>query len=413
MTRHTDVVIVGAGPSGLSAAMTLKQTTGADVIVLEREGAAGGIPRHSDHTGYGIRDLHRVMTGPAYANHLVDDATRAGVEIRTKTMVTDWHPDEALEYTSPAGRGKLHASAILLATGARERPRSARLLPGSRPAGVFTTGELQNRVHVHQLPVGKHALIIGAELVSWSAVLTLKEAGCATVGMVSEYPHAESYGAFNILGRLAFRTPVHTRSRVTRIIGHKQVESVEVENLDTGIRTEIECDTVVTTGSWIPDHELARQGNLLIDSGSKGPIVDPLGRTSVPGVFAAGNCVHPVDTADVASLGGRHVAKTIAEFLANSMPQPPDEKVRLEVAEPLRWVSPGWFLPSTVPARNVLLTWTDRFIHFPTVRALQDDKVIGTIRLPWPAAPGRMFRIPWRLVSRAQPAQGPVQIRLD
>ena len=66
----------------------------------------------------------------------------------------------------------------MLATGARERPRPARLIPGDRRAGVYTTGQLQNLVHLQHGEVGTRAVVVGAELVSWSAVLTLRQAGC-------------------------------------------------------------------------------------------------------------------------------------------------------------------------------------------------------------------------------------------
>ena len=164
--------------------------SGASVVVLEREAASGGIPRHSDHTGYGMRDLRRVMSGPAYARRLTERAVGAGADVRVQSMVTGWADDSSLWVTSPAGRYRLDARAVVLATGARERPRSARLVPGDRPTGVFTTGHLQNHVHEHGHELGGlggTAVVVGAELVSWSAVLTLRDAGCRPVLMTTEH----------------------------------------------------------------------------------------------------------------------------------------------------------------------------------------------------------------------------------
>jgi hypothetical protein len=70
-----DVVIVGAGPAGLTAARVLAPRLGGDVLVLDREETAGGIARHSDHLGYGLRDL-RMMNLPAYARRLASAAVR-------------------------------------------------------------------------------------------------------------------------------------------------------------------------------------------------------------------------------------------------------------------------------------------------------------------------------------------------
>ena len=180
-----DVAIIGAGPAGLTAATYLVRSTLLNVVVLERESEPGGIPRHSDHLGYGIRDLKTFITGPAYARRLAAEALRVGVTIRTDTMVTGWAGDTTLELTSPRGREQLEARAVILATGARERPRAARLIPGDRGAGVYTTGHLQNVVHLKHGSVGRRAVVVGAELVSYSAVLTLRQAGCAAALMTT------------------------------------------------------------------------------------------------------------------------------------------------------------------------------------------------------------------------------------
>ncbi|HEV7851362.1 MAG TPA: FAD-dependent oxidoreductase, partial [Mycobacterium sp.] len=183
--QHVAVAIVGGGPSGLTAAAALSGRVDGDVLVIEREVETGGIPRHSDHPGYGMRDLKRFVSGPAYAKRLTAMAQNAGATLETEAMVTGWTGERRLQITSPRGIRTVTADAVVLATGARERPRPARLVPGGRPDGVYTTGQLQNLVHLHHADVGSRALIVGAELVSWSAVLTLREAGCATVGMVS------------------------------------------------------------------------------------------------------------------------------------------------------------------------------------------------------------------------------------
>ena len=188
----TDVAIIGAGPAGLTAAAELATDPALKVTILEREAHAGGIPRHSDHLGYGVRDMKTFITGPAYARKLVAKATAAGAHILTEAMVTSWVGERRLQVSSPRGIRTVTADAVVLATGARERPRPARLVPGDRPDGVYTTGQLQNLV-LHHAYGGSRALIVGAELVSWSAVLTLREAGCATAGMVSGYPRSEAY----------------------------------------------------------------------------------------------------------------------------------------------------------------------------------------------------------------------------
>ncbi len=409
MTTY-DVAIVGGGPAGLTAAAELAPYH--KVVVLERELAAGGIPRHSDHPGYGIRDMKTFISGPAYARRLVQGAVTAGASIRTSAMVTGWADATALDVTSPQGRERIDARAVVLATGARERPRPARMIPGDRPAGVYTTGHLQNAVHLKHRQVGSRAVVVGAELVSYSAVLTLKHAGCRTVLMTTEYPSPESYAMFNLAGRTPLLdVDIATTTRVTRIIGKSVLQGVEIENTRTGQRRVIDCDTVVFTGDWIPDHELARAAGLDIDRGTLGPVVDTALRTSRDGVFAIGNLLHPVDTADIAALDGRHVAAQVRRYLDGRLVA--RDGVRIEADAPLRWVSPGLLRPGDpAPARHRLLLWTDKLVRIPKVVAHQDGRLVGRKTLPWPASPGRVFRVPSSILDGADRNGGTVTLSL-
>jgi len=407
-----DVLVIGAGPAGLSAARALSRQGVGSVLVVDREKTPGGIPRHSDHTGYGLRDVHRVMRGPAYAHLLAEQAQHSGAHILSSTMVTGWVGERSVRLTSPQGIRTIDARAVLLATGARERPRAARLVPGDRPAGVLTTGQLQSMVHLHHQWVGERAVIVGSELVSWSAVLTLREAGCRTVLMTSTHPRLESPWAFTVPGRLALGVAVARHTQVTGVLGDGRVRGVEIQNLATGRRQTIDCDTVVFTGDWIPDSELARSAGLAMDPATGGPVVDTGLRTSADGIFAAGNLVHPVDTADVAALDGIHAAQRILAFLDGSTPAA--TTVRLHAQSPLAWVTPGILrTDDPIPARRRLLAWPEAFIARPTIVVQQNDRVIARRRLLWPAAPGRILRIPSSVLDNVHPQGGDVSIGMN
>jgi thioredoxin reductase len=411
------VAVIGGGPSGLTTAAELAPHVDGEVRVIEREEETGGIPRHSDHLGYGIRDLRRFMSGPAYAHRLSDTARDAGAELHTQAQVTGWAGDRRLVVTSPRGRHVIEADAVVLATGARERPRPARRIPGDRPDGVYTTGQLQNLVHLRHARVGTRALVVGAELVSWSAVMTLREAGCRTVAMTSVYERSEAYAAFRIFGRVSLHTPVVVRTRVVSINGKNRVQSVLLENIDTRERTTISCDTVITTGDWIPDNELVRLAGITLDKSTLGPVVDAGLHTEMPGVFAVGNLVHPVDTADGAALDGRHVVAAVRAHLDGATdaagPSGSAGQVELTAAAPFRWVTPQRMAPGAATPRGDLLLWSDRFQRFPVVRATQDGRVLARKRVPWPAAPGRIFRVPAEIVSHAAIGGGPVVLDLE
>jgi hypothetical protein len=262
-------------------------------------------------------------------------------------------------------------------------------------------------------------VVAGAQLVSWSAVISLRQAGCATELMVTPERTPESYAPVAVAGRLLLGVPVATEHRVRRVVGHQRVEGVEVEDMATGTLRIVACDTLVLTGDWVPDYELARRGGLALDPGSRSPLVDAALRTTAPGVFAVGNLVHPVDTADVAVLDGRHVAGRVLDWLARPdtpapAPADPDTPaVRIICDPPLRWVSPGLWRPDNPPpTRRRYLAWSDQLIPHPLVVVRQDGRRLAARLLPWPASPGRIFRIPAALFAGLNPRGGEARVTL-
>jgi hypothetical protein len=189
-------------------------------------------------------------------------------------------------------------------------------------------------------------------------------------------------------GRIAFRTPVATRTRLSKIIGRPDVQAVEPENLDIGERRTLECDTVILTGDWIADNELARTAGIPLNPTSKSPLVDTALRTEKPGVFAIGNALYPVDTADIAALDGAALAQHVRDYLDGHTLSP--DQVQLHAQAPFRWVSPSILrLGDPAPPRNRLLLWTDEYISVPKLVLHQDNPIVARKRILWPAAPGR------------------------
>jgi thioredoxin reductase len=388
--RFVEALIVGAGPAGLAAALELKRLGINDIVVAERESEAGGIPRLCGHTGFGLRDFHWVMSGPNYARKYRQLAEEAGIKISTNMTVTGWASAaktggfSQLSFTSPDGIGAIEAKSVLLATGVRERPRSARLIPGYRPQGVFTTGSLQRFVYEQHLPVGRRAVIVGAEIVSLSVVTTLLHAGVKVIGMVTELPGHQLYLPIFLPAKILYadllaRTRILTNKRVTNIVGRQQVEAIEITDLDSGKNETIACDVIVFSGDWIPENELARRGEVETLQPSLGPQVDAWFRTSRVGVFAAGNLLRGVETADWAALEGQRAAQSLARYLEN--PQWSPRRLEIRPEAPVGWICPNVLSPDTpVPEFRF---WSSEFRRAATLQLKQGRRVLYEKRLGW------------------------------
>jgi thioredoxin reductase len=313
MTEKFDVAIIGAGPAGLSAAIRLKSRGIRRVVVLEREDEAGGLPRHCGHPPFGLREFGRLLTGPRYAQRLREAAEGAGVEIRRRHSVTELHAAGAIGFGSPEGTGVLSAQRVILATGARETPRSTRLISGNRPVGILNTGALQAYVHLKGLVPFRRPVIVGTELVGLSALATCRSHGIHPVAVIEENPGPTARWPLTLFPRL-LGVPVHYSSAVDDIAGTGRVESVDIRHADGTIK-RIACDGVLFTGKFLPEASLVRASALDFDPASGGPVVDQDGRCSDPAYFAAGNILRPIETAGWSFREGQRIADAVANDL--------------------------------------------------------------------------------------------------
>ncbi|WP_321371191.1 FAD-dependent oxidoreductase [uncultured Desulfuromusa sp.] len=342
--KDYDVIIIGAGPAGLSAAMTLK-TAGIDsILVVDRESEAGGAPRHCGHPPFGMHEFRRLMSGPTYAKLLVETAHAKNINIALKTTVTNLEPGGIISVSSPEGLTKLTAKRILIATGTRETPRAARLVSGDRPPGICTTGTLQSMYYLKKMIPFRHPVVVGTEIVSFSALSTCRKAGIKPVAMLEENQRPTLrwplYHATRIFG-----VPLLLQTRIVKIIGSTRVNAVKIADGSGNIR-EIACDGVLFTGQFTPESTLARISHLGLDYTSNSPIVDPFGRCTDPIYYATGNVLqHPA--------GDKAPTKPPIYYKAGNLPQPVDVagKCWQEGQTTAKWIIQD--LAGTLPASKM------------------------------------------------------------
>ena len=278
------------------------------------------------------------MTGPDFARRNTEEAGKAGVTIFTRHTVVELKPGGELYLTSPEGPMVVSAHRVLLAVGARETPRSARLISGSRPIGVINTGTLQSEIYLKNLKPFERPLIIGTELVSLSAIWSCLKAGIRPVGMVEANPRPTARWPLHWFPQLC-RVPLYLNTMLESIEGDKRVVGAWL-SLGNGKKKYIECDGILLSGQFTPESSLLRLSSLEVDPNSQGPCVDQFFRCSDPAYYAAGNLLRPIETAGWSWREGKRIAGYINDDLNGKLPSPTASMISVKCEPPIKYCLP-------------------------------------------------------------------------
>ncbi len=318
-----DVIIVGGGPAGLAAAVRLRKKGVRDILIIEREKQAGGILRQCIHDGFGLTRFGETLSGPEYAQRFLDMAEELRVPILSDATVLDIDRDKTVTVVSrEQGWRQYAAKAVILAMGCRERTRGAISLPGTRPAGIMTAGVAQSYINLHNTMVGKEAVILGSGDIGMIMArrLTLEGAHVQAVLEVLPYPSGLPRNISQCLDD--YDIPLHLGHTVVDIRGGGRLESVVAARVDEnrvpvpGSEKEFFCDTLILSVGLIPENELSLGAGVELDPRTRGAVVDEHYRTSVEGIFSAGNVLHVHDLVDFVSLEAESLAESVAAYLA-------------------------------------------------------------------------------------------------
>ena len=333
--RECDVLVIGAGPGGLAAGYAAKKSGAENVIILERDESPGGILNQCIHNGFGLIRYKHELSGPEYAAKALSESVDSGVEIYCSRHVNKIEKTDMSEYIvyayTKGGLEKYFARSIILATGCRERTRGNISIPGSRPAGVFTAGVAQNLVNCRNVMPGKRVVILGSGDIGliMARRLTLEGAKVLAIAEIMSEPTGLARNVSQCV--YDFDIPLYVRTTVSRIIGKKRLEAVELSELDKtgriihGTEKRIECDTLILSVGLIPENEVAQTiGVRLLDNNAVE--TDCFLQTNIPGVFSCGNSRHVMDLADYVSEQGEMAGRNAVHYILNEEMESWDEE---------------------------------------------------------------------------------------
>jgi len=342
--QDVDLLVIGAGPAGLAAAVSAKKNGLQNLVVVERNGWLGGILPQCIHDGFGLEIFKEQLTGPEYAQRYIDELKRLKIPFMLDSMVLEITPEKKVFVADQKGMFCFNAKAIVLAMGCRERTRGQICIPGTRPAGVYTAGVAQNLINLKNVMVGKDVVILGSGDVGLIMARRLTLEGAKVHAVVEILPHTNGLPRNIQQCLIDYDIPLLLSHTVTEIHGQNRVEAVSIAPVDKdlqpikGKEQKITCDTLLLSIGLIPENDLSKNFDVKLSQITGGPIVDENLETSVSGVFACGNALHVHDVVDFVTLEAEKAGKCAAEHVLRKIRRV--KKIPIEVGDKIRYVLP-------------------------------------------------------------------------
>ena len=358
--ERCDLVIIGAGPAGLAAAIAAREAGVQNILLLERDKEPGGILNQCIHSGFGLHTFKEELTGPEYAQRYIDRVNELEIPCMLNTMVLELSGDRVVTAMNrEKGLFQIQAGAVILAMGCRERARGSLNIPGYRPAGIYSAGTAQRLVNMEGYLPGREVVILGSGDIGliMARRMTLEGAHVQVVAELMPYSGGLKRNIVQCLDD--FGIPLKLSHTVVDIHGRERVTGVTIAQVDEnrrpipGTEQTYDCDTLLLSVGLIPENELSRAAGVAISPITNGPVVNESLETSVPGVFACGNVLHVHDLVDFVSEEAANAGRRAAKFL-NGCSTISDKEICITPKSGVRYTVPSHISPERMDETAVI-----------------------------------------------------------
>ncbi len=396
-----DVLVIGAGPAGMAAAIAARENGIESLLMLERETEIGGILKQCIHNGFGLHRFQEELTGPEYAKRDIDRIRELKVAVQCSTMVIDIDEDKRVTAVSREhGVQVFKAKAIILAMGCRERPRGALAIPGTRPAGIFSAGTAQKFVNMHGYMPGKRVVILGSGDIGLIMARRMTLQGAKVLACAEIMPFSSGLNRNIVQCLHDYDIPLLLSHTVVDIRGRERVEGVTIAKVDerlqpiAGTEIEFECDTLLLSVGLIPENELTKMLHVAMSPATQGAVVDDALQTSMEGVFACGNVLHVHDLVDFVSEESAKAGKAAADYVLNKVGEV-RSVIHVADGQGVRGVVPQrirHYADQAMASDVRLMFRPDRVYHNVKVQVLDGETLVKSVKKRI-MAPGEMAEL--------------------
>lgn len=367
-----DLVIVGGGPAGLSAAKEAYDKGIDSILIIERDKELGGILNQCIHNGFGLHTFKEELTGPEYAQRYINLIKETKVEIMLDTMVLNIGENHIIEaINSENGYMEIKGKAIILAMGCRERTRGAINIPGDRPSGIFNAGAAQRYINIEGYMPGKEVVILGSGDIGLIMARRMILEGAKVKCVIELMPYSNGLNRNIVQCLQDYNIPLYLSHTIVDIKGKERLEKVIMAEVDEnkkpikGTEQEIKCDTLLLSVGLIPENELSNKAGIEGDKRTNGLVVNERMETSKEGIFACGNVVHVHDLVDYVTEEAKRAGERAADYIKG-------KKVNGKILNIIN----GKNINYTVPQRFSLEGIEDKLIIFLRVNNVYKDKML-------------------------------------
>lgn len=346
--KRYDLIVVGAGPAGFSAAIEAAKR-GLEVVVFDENSKPGGQLFKQIHKFFGSKEHKAKTRGFKIGDELLEIAKELGVKVILNAIVIGIYADKEITVNIDDKVIHYKADSIIVATGASENMIT---FDGWTLPGVIGAGAAQTMMNLHGIKPGKKILMLGSGNVGLVVSYQLIQAGCEVVAVVDA---ASKIGGYGVHAAKIARTgvPFYLSHTIIKAEGNEFVKGVTIGEVDNkwkiieGTQKHFDVDTICLAVGLSPMSQLLKMAGCEMEENPKKgglvPFCDEYGETSIKGIFVAGD-VSGIEEASSAMIEGR-IAGVAAAYKLGFIKKDELEEKTQECEESLSSLRQGMFSP--------------------------------------------------------------------